>query len=182
MKNKSLVLALAAFTLVALSTGCNKQETATPVAPVEQTKTPDQPAADTQKAAEAVKAADAQKEAEAAAQKQAAADKADQALKQEAAEKLAAEQVAAAKQSQLAAGGAKVQGMIDTAKSLAGEKRWTEVLKVLAQLAGEKLSPAQQTIVESLKSDAEKQAGAAVADKAAAGAGNAIGGLLQPKK
>jgi hypothetical protein len=199
MKNKSLVLALAAFTLIALAVGCNKQETATPVAAAEQTKTPDQPTADVrnaaeaqkvadaQKAAEAVKAADAQKEAEAAAQKQAEADKAAQALKQEAAdrlaaEKLAAEQVAAAKQSQLAPGGSKVQGLIDTAKSLAGEKKWTDVLKVLAQLAGEQLSPAQQTVVDGLKSDAQKQAGAAVADKAAADAGNALGGLLQPKK
>jgi hypothetical protein len=129
-----------------------------------------------------MKAADAQKDAVATAQQQATAQQADQAVKPVAADKLAAEQVAADKQTQPAAGAAKLQGLIDTAMGLAGEKKWADVLKILAQLAGEKLTPAQQTVVEGLKSDAQKEAGASVADKATANAGNALDGLLQPKK
>jgi colicin import membrane protein len=194
MKNKLLVLGLAAVTLITLGVGCNKQETSAATGSTEVAKKTDpsaanalsaseaQKAADAQKAAEDLKAADAQKLREATAQKQAEADKPDQALNQTAADKLVAGQLPAAQQSQPPAGAAQVQALIERAKSLAGENKWDDVLKILAQLAGEKLSPAQQAAVDGLKSDAQKQAGAAVSNKATADAGNALGGLLQPKK
>jgi hypothetical protein len=191
MKNKPLVLVLAAFSLIVLGNGCNKPETVTPAPPVEAVKTPDKPSADALSAAQAQKAADSQQAADALkaadAQKQAEADKADQALKQAAvdklaADKLAADQAATDKQSQLAVGTAKLQALIDSAKTLAGQNKWADVLKILSDLAGQKLSPAQQTAVDGLKSDAQKQAQSAVADKAKQDAGNALGGLLDPKK
>lgn len=113
--------------------------------------------------------------------KQIEADKADQALQQAAAAKVAAEQLPAEKQTQPAAAPTNVQSLINTAKSLASEKKWADVLTVLAQLGGEQLSSAQQAVVQGLKSDAQKQAGAAVAGKATTEAGNALGGLLQPQ-
>jgi hypothetical protein len=185
MKNKPLLLGLAAFSLIVLSNGCNKPETATPAPPVEAVKTPDKPAADALSAAQAQKTADTQQAAD--AQKQAEADKADQALKQAAADKLAADKLAADqaasdKQSQLATGAAKVQALIDSAKKLAGENKWADVLRILSDLAGQKLSPSQQGAVDGLKSDAQKQAQSAVTDKAKQDAGNALGGLLDPKK
>jgi hypothetical protein len=193
MKNKLLVPVLAAFSLVTLIVSCSKQETTATALPVEAVRAPDPVAgglnaADAQKADEAQKAADAfsaataQKEREATAQRQADADKADQAQKQAAAEELAAEQAAAAKQSELAAGAAKVQALISTAKSLSGENKWSEVLKILSELAGQQLTPAQQSTVDGLKSDAQKQAEAALVKKATADASSAIGGFLAPKK
>jgi len=190
MKHKLLVLGLAAGSLITLAVGCNKQETPVPAASADAAKTTDAAAADAQnaadlrkaadakKAAEDLKAADAQKLNDAIAQKQAEADKADQALKQAAADKLAADQTAADKQAQLTAGASKVQALIESAKTLSGQSKWADVLKVLAQLAGEKLSPAQQTAVDSLQT----QAKAAVAQKATADAGSALGGLLDGKK
>jgi hypothetical protein len=87
---------------------------------------------------------------------------------------LVADQAAAAKQAQPAAVDNKVQALIDTAKRLAGENKWSEVLKILSDLAGQKLSPVQQVAVDGLKADAQKQVGAAVANKATTDAGNAL--------
>ena len=67
-------------------------------------------------------------------------------------------------------------------KTLSGENQWAEALQILAQLAGQKLSPAQQTAVDGLKSEAQKQTQAAVAKKATSDAGSALGSLLDPKK
>jgi len=194
MKHKLLVLGLAAGSLITLTIGCNKQEPPVPAASADAAKTTDpsaadalsaadvQKAADAKKAAEDLKLADAQKLREATAQKQAEADKADQALKQAAADKLAADQAAAEKQAQLAASAGKVQALIDSAKTLSGQNKWADVMKILSQLASEKLSPAQQTAVDTLKSDAQKQVEAAAAKKATADAGSALGSLLDPKK
>jgi len=187
MKNKFLVLGLALVGLATLAVGCNKPETTAAAVSTEAIKAPDQAAdalnaantqkaADSQKAAEDLKAAEAQKLRETTAQKQADADKADQALKQ------AAAQPAADKPSDPATGTSKVQAIVDSAKTLAGEKKWDQVLQVLAQLAGDKLSPAQQTVVDGLKSDAQKQLQADLAKKATSDAGGALGGLLDPKK
>jgi hypothetical protein len=193
MNNKFLVLGVAAVSLATFTVGCNKQEVAAPTASPEVAKALDPSAADALRAAEVkkaavadtasedLKAADAQKEREAIAQKQ-AADKADQALKEADATKLAAEQTAVAQQAQLAAGTNKVQALIDSAKTLSGENKWAEVLKILAQLAEEKLSPAQQTAVNELKSYAQKQTEAAMARKATTEAGKALGSFLEPKK
>jgi hypothetical protein len=196
MKNQSLVLTVATLGLFAAAIGCSRQEsstTSTPTAAAEvapasnraaaeavaaEQKTADAlKAADAQKAAEALQAADAQKLREAAAQKEAESLKAEQALKQAALDKVTAAQAAAETQRTAAAG--KVQVLIDSAKALAGQNKWTDVLKVLTQLAGEPLSAAQQTTVDGLKSQAQKQVGAAIASKDAA---NALGGLLAPKK
>src|ERR1051326_8279629 len=166
MKNILLVLGVVAVGLATLTVGCNKQETSTPAVSVEAIKAPDQAAdavnsanaqkaADSQKAAEDLKAAEAQKLREATAQNEADAAKANEALKKAAADKLAAEHTS--EKSQLATGTSKVQALIDSAKTLSAENKWAEVLQILTRLAGEKLSPAQQTDVDALKSDAQKR-------------------------
>jgi len=198
MKIKPIVLSLGALTLIAL-TACNKQEAPPPAVSTEAAKTSSgadtisaaaQKTADAQKtAADALKAADAQAQADAAkadqALKQAAADKmaADQAAADKlAADKVAADQALAAKPAQLSGGTAQIQALIDSAKKLAGDNKWAEVLKIISDLAGQPLTPAQQTTVAGLKSEAQKQAQASLTQKAAGDASSALGGLLAPKK
>ncbi len=181
------VLGFSGFSLVALTVGCNKQEPVTPAVSAVAVQAPVPPsevlkATNSQPSADALKANDAPREQEAMAKKQADADKATQALKQAADDKMAAEQLAAAKQSQLATGAGKVQALIDTAKTLASDNKWSEVLKILAGLAGQSLTPTQQSVVDGLKSNAQKQLESGLANRAATDAGGAIGGLLAPKK
>ena len=109
-------------------------------------------AADAQTAGDAQKALDAQKQADA------------QKLAQQAAEET------------------KVQTLIDTAKGLSGQNKWAEALKILTDLAGQKLTPTQQGVVDGLKAEAQKQAAAALTQKATQEGANAVGGLLNPKK
>ena len=181
MKIKYLALGLAALSLVALNGGCGKKETVTPPPETERVNAPDRSAADAMKAAEVQKAADAQKALD--AQKQAEADKAAQAIKdQAAADKLVAEKALSAKQEQLATAQAKTQGIIDTAKSLAGQSKWAGVLQTLASLAGQNLTPTQQTVVDGLKAEAQKQAAAAAVKSATDQGASAVGGLLKPTK
>jgi hypothetical protein len=181
MKIRYLALGLAAFSVIALNGGCGKKETATPpIKETERVKAPDTSAADAAKATELQKAADAQKALDA---QKAEADKAAQAIKdQAAADKLAAETAAADKQAQLATAQATAQESIDTAKSLAGQSKWAEVLQTLAALAGQNLTPTQQGVVDGLKTEAQKQAAAAAVKSATDQGASAVGGLLKPKK
>jgi hypothetical protein len=180
MNFKYLALGLAGLGLVALSGGCGKNETVTPPPEAERVKTPDTSASDAMKAAEVQKAADAQKALDA---QKAEADKATQAIKDQAtADKLVAEKAAADKQAQLTTAQATTQGIIDTAKSLAGQSKWAEVLQTLASLAGQNLTPTQQSVVDGLKAEAQKQATAAAVKSATDQGASAVGGLLKTKK
>jgi pilus assembly protein FimV len=174
MKTHSIIIGLAAFSLIALTNGCSKQEPAAPPvseapkAPAPATESISAAAADAQKtAANAEKAA-----ADALAQKQAEAEKALQA------EKTALADKAAQAQNQATNASAGVQALIDTAKRLAGENKWSEVLNILSQLSAQNLNETQQATVNALKTEAEKHAQSAATDKAA----GAAGGLLNPKK
>ena len=185
MKNKHIFAGLTVASVLILASGCGK-EAATPPTASEPVKPASTLAVDDQKAAAetAAKEAEAKRaEAEKAAQAlKAQAEKEAQALKDQAeAANSAAAKAAADKQAQLAASVSKVQGLIDTAKKLSGENKWAEALKIVNDLAGQKLTPDQQTIVAGLKQQAQKQAEDAVAKKAASEAEKAIGGLLKPK-
>jgi hypothetical protein len=128
--------------------------------------------ADAEKAAQVARAAEAQKQAEAAADKLAvdktAADKAAD---------LRTQTAATAAQEQ-----ARIQGLINTVTNLTGQGQYADALKVLAELATLRLYPEQQTLVDGLKKTAQQQATQAAADKAAAGASQAIGDALGGKK
>jgi hypothetical protein len=137
------------------ASGCGSKEEATPPAPNEPAKPAAAPAADAQKLATPA---------------QQAATQAVDAL---------TAQAATAKDALATA--AKAQGLIDTAKRLTGENKWSEALKILNDLASYKLTPEQQTLVDNLKAEAQKQLEALAAKKAADEAGKAVGGLLKPK-
>lgn len=82
-------------------------------------------------------------------------------------------------QAQAAAVTAQAQGMIDQAKALVAENKWSEALAMLNKLGGQSLSADQQSLVQSLQSQAQKGVEAAAAKKAADAAANAVGGLLK---
>ena len=77
-----------------------------------------------------------------------------------------------------AAGSAKAQELIDSAKKLVGEGKFQDALAKLKATGGEKLSVNQQAMVDTLKAQIEKAIGAT--SKAAADASAAAGGI--PKK
>jgi hypothetical protein len=199
MKTNITMTLLAVCGALAFSAGCGKNEGAAPPA-AKDTQTPaDAATAQSQKVAEAQQKADAERAAQAAqaaeAQKQMEAAKAAEvakveALKQQAAaeklaaEKAAAEKIAAEKLAQPAAATAqgRIQSLIDTAKSLTGQNKYAEALKVIGELANLKLTPEQQALVDGLKQTAQKQAAQAATDKAAADASKAIGDALGGKK
>jgi len=186
MKTNITMTLLAVCGALAFSAGCGKNEGAAPPA-AKDTQTPaDAATAQSQKVAEAQQKADAERAAQAAqaaelakaeAMKQAAAEKL-------AAEKAAAEKIAAEKLAQPAAATAqgRIQSLIDTAKSLTGQNKYAEALKVIGELANLKLTPEQQALVDGLKQTAQKQAAQAATDKAAADASKAIGDALGGKK
>ena len=170
MRNISLTLAAALALGLA---GCSKNESATPAA--EDANKAAASAADAAaKTAEAAKAeaarvADA---AKAEAAKVAEAAKAE-AAKAEAAKVEAAKTAEAAKaDAAKAADNAKTQGLIDKARSLIAEGKYSEAASVLQQLAGQSLSADQTTLVASLKEQIQKALAAKAADNAAgSGAG-----------
>jgi len=198
MKTNITMTLLAVCGALAFSAGCGKNEGAAPPA-AKDTQTPaDAATAQSQKVAEAQQKADAERAAQAAqaaeAQKQMEAAKAAElakaeAMKQAAAEKLAAEKAAAEKiaaeklaQPAAATAQGRIQSLIDTAKSLTGQNKYAEALKVIGELANLKLTPEQQALVDGLKQTAQKQAAQAATDKAAADASKAIGDALGGKK
>jgi len=71
-----------------------------------------------------------------------------------------------------------VQSLIERAKSLVGDQKYTDALNTLNQLANIKLTPQQQSLVDSLKSQIQ----AALAKAGASDAASALGGVLGEKK
>ncbi|MCL5096810.1 MAG: hypothetical protein M1608_04645 [Candidatus Omnitrophica bacterium] len=69
---------------------------------------------------------------------------------------------------------ANVQTLIDTAKTLIGENKFTDALKTLTDLSNLKLTDAQQTVVNGLKDQLNK----ALASKATTETQKAVEGLL----
>jgi hypothetical protein len=139
--------------------GCGSKEEATPPAPSEPAKPAAAPSVDAQKLATSA---------------QQAATQAVDTLKA---------QAAAAKDALATTGAAagKAQELIDTAKGLTGQSKWSEALKVLNDLANYKLTPGQQTLVDNLKAQVQKQLEVLAAKKATDEAGKAVGSLLKPK-
>jgi hypothetical protein len=81
-----------------------------------------------------------------------------------------------------AAASSKVQSLIDQARKYISENRWSEALAVLSELSGQQLSTEQQSIVQSLKEQAQKASQAAATAKATDEAAKAVGGVLPTKK
>ncbi len=88
---------------------------------------------------------------------------------------------AATAQPQVDAAAAKVQSLVDQARKLVTDKKWSEALAMLNQLSGQKLSTEQQSLVQTLKEQAQKALETAAKAKAAEEATKAVGNLLQPK-
>ena len=177
MKTNITMTLLAACGTLALTSGCNKPDTAT-------SGTTEQMQAATDSAVEAQEQADATKlTADKAAADKALADKAaaeKTTLDQAAADKAAADKDATDKAAQAAAAQeqSRIQGLIDTAKDLTGQNKYAEALKTLNELANVKLSPEQQSVVDTLKAAIQKQVTQAAADKAASTAQSAVGNVL----
>jgi hypothetical protein len=70
---------------------------------------------------------------------------------------------------------AKVNGVIDQAKALIGQNKYTEALTSLQSLAGTTLTADQEKIVAGLKEQIQK----AIAAKTGTDAANAVGNLLK---
>jgi hypothetical protein len=68
--------------------------------------------------------------------------------------------------------------LIDTAKSLTEQNKYTEASKTLNELMNVKLSPEQQSMVDTLKAAIQKQVTQAATDKAASTAQSAVGNVL----
>jgi hypothetical protein len=73
-----------------------------------------------------------------------------------------------------AAATSEAQGLIDKAKSLVAENKYTEAMNVLKELSALKLTPDQQQIVDDLKAQVEK----ALQAQATSEATKSVGGLL----
>jgi hypothetical protein len=145
--------------------GCGAKEEAAPPPPAEPSNTSQAAGADAQKLATSV---------------QQSADQAAAALKDQAA---AAQKAAgqALKDVTGTADSAKAQGLIDTAKQLVSQNKYSDALKTLNDLSNLKLTPEQQKLVDNLKAQVQKQIEAMAAKKATDEASKAVGGLLKPK-
>lgn len=73
---------------------------------------------------------------------------------------------------------AQAQSVIDRAQSLVASQKYTDALNTLSQLTNIKLTPEQQSLVDSLKSQIQ----AALAKPGASDAASALGGVLGGKK
>lgn len=166
MKTHKLILPLMTATALILgSAGCDKQETSKSVTD------------EANKAAEAAKV-DAAKTAEAA---RVDAAKAAEAAKVEAARIAEGAKIDAAKTAETAkaetakaADSAKTSELIDKAKSLIAEGKYSDATSVLQQLAGKSLSSDQQKLVDGLKEQIQKALAAKATENAAGAAGNLL--------
>jgi hypothetical protein len=87
--------------------------------------------------------------------------------------------VTAKVQAEAESASAKVQDLIEQARKYLGENKASEALAVLNQLAGFKLTPDQQALIESLKAQAQKAVQATLKSGATEEATKAAGGLLK---
>ena len=71
--------------------------------------------------------------------------------------------------------------MIDQTRTLLANKNWSDALKNLADLSSLKLTPEQQSMVDSLKQQAQALAQNAATSKATDEATKSLGGLLNKK-
>ena len=170
MKHKTLLLTFIAALAFGLA-GCSKNEPVTTTAD-DANKAASSAADAAAKTAEAAKVeaakTDQATKAEAAKTAEAAkveAAKADQAAKVEAAKAAEAAKVEAAK----AADNAKAQELIDKAKNLVAEGKFSDASSVLQQLTGLSLTSEQQKLVDSLKEQIQKALAAKAAENAAGG-------------
>jgi hypothetical protein len=160
----TLVLTLATALALGLA-GCSKSEPVTPTAD-DANKAAAATADAAAKTAEAAKA-EAAKTAEAA---KAEAAKAADVAKAEAARVADAAKADAAKTSD----NAKTQGLIDKAKSLVAESKFSDASSVVQQLAGLSLTSEQQKLVDGLKEQIQKALAAKATENAAGAAGNLL--------
>jgi len=91
------------------------------------------------------------------------------------------EDATAAAQAQADVASAKVQGLIDQARTYLAENKTSEALALLNQLSGQKLSTEQQSLVQTLKDQVQKAIEGAAKAKATDEATKAVGGLLPPQ-
>jgi hypothetical protein len=169
MKESTRRIVLALCCAVLAAAGCSKEESSS--SPPAASSPPPPPSSGALPSADQV--TDAAKSA--ADQAKAELDKAASTVGQK------ADSVVKTATEAVAAGSGQIEKMIDTAKRLTGDKKYDEALKILGDLLKEKLSPAQQTLVNGLKAQVEQQMKQAVADKAVGEAGKAAEGLLKRK-
>ncbi len=74
---------------------------------------------------------------------------------------------------------AKAQGMIETAKKLVADSNWTQAMDILQQLKNLKLTPEQQSIIDSLTKQVQTHVMKAATDKAAGDATKSLNTLLK---
>lgn len=182
MKLHKTSLTVAAALALGLA-GCSKSEPVTSnteaadKSAISAAKTAEAAKAEAEKAAAAAKA-EAARVAEAAkveAAKVADVAKAEAATAAEAAKVEAAKAAEAAKaEAAKVADSARIQGLIDNARGLVAEGKYTEAASALQQLAGQVLTADQKTLVESLKQQIQKALAAQAAEKAAGSVGNLL--------
>jgi hypothetical protein len=175
---KKLVPSTIALLACALVTGCNQQDQSSSTPVSQETK---EQAAQRTTLTQAVQtvATDVNKAADATAQ--AAQNTAAVAQKEATAAAEALKPAATDIQTQAAALTAKAQSSIDAAKKLVSEGKWAEALQALQQLVGAKVTPEQQSLIDTLKAEAQKLGQQAAASKAAESGQKALGNLLQKK-
>jgi hypothetical protein len=87
--------------------------------------------------------------------------------------------VTAKVQAEAESASSKVQDLIEQARKYLSENKASDALTVLNQLAGYKLPPEQQSLIESLKAQAQKAIQATLKSGATDEATKAVGGLLK---
>ena len=169
-RNIPALLALVVCATTLLLSACSKKDQATAPSAADAQRSADTLATDARKAAETMKA-EAGK---------AATTVAGEAQKQAGEVKAAAETAAAdaPKPTEAAAAQTQAQGLIDRAKGLVAEKKYTEALSSLNELSNLKLTTEQQKWMDELKAQIEK----AGAGQAASGAAKSVGDLLKGEK
>ena len=175
MKFKQITIILAAVLALGLAS-CSKNEPATSTAD-DANKAAETARVEAAKTAEAAKA-EAAKTSEAARAEAAKTSEAARAEAAKTAEAVKAQEVktadAAKAEAEKAADASKTQGLIDKAKGLVAENKFTDASSVLQELSGKSLSAEQTKLVDSLKEQIQKALTAKTADNAASAVGNLL--------